>query len=88
MAVVWENPPGRVTKHGWAGIAEKLRANPGVWAKVPTVSGGQAGTYCAHVKNARLRAFAPAGSFEAVTRNKTMYVRYVGESGSDVISAD
>lgn len=85
MGVVWEDLPNRKTKHGWGEIAEELRANPGVWARVPTVPEGHTATYCVYVKSARLRAFAPAGSFEAVTRNKTMYVRYVGEGGSDVV---
>lgn len=79
MAVVWEDLPNRKSKHGWYELAEELRANPGVWATVPTVPEGHVGTYCAHVKNARLKAFAPEGSFEAMMRNKKMFIRFVGE---------
>lgn len=84
----WQDPPpnaaGRPSLTDWRAVAAALRERPGEWALV--VEGVSIST-ATNIKKARLVAFAPAGSFEAVARNgsnKTkradIYARYVGES--------
>jgi hypothetical protein len=89
MPIQWEEPPQSQTGGGkYDELAEELRRNPGRWAKLGTYDTGQA----ANIRDGRLRAFRPAGAFEAVSRNgrtdgegrrqADIYVRYVGEGGS------
>ncbi|MFF7415554.1 hypothetical protein [Streptomyces lydicus] len=78
-------PKQRNTKH--ARIAGELRAHPNVWGVVrkPT-SITRAASAAQAIRNGRLNAYAPAGSFEAVARTVTeggvveyrVYARYVG----------
>ena len=75
-------PPPKQSSNGgaWAGVAEKLRDRPGEWAFVGRVSPSTS----TQIKRGLLRGFAPAGDFEAVTRNQAdgkadVYARYVGE---------
>ncbi|MFG2528263.1 hypothetical protein [Streptomyces sp. NPDC048516] len=80
-------PKQRNTKH--TRIAGELRAHPNVWGVVrkPT-SMTRAASAAQAIRNARLAAYAPAGSFEAVARTVTeggvaeyrVYARYVGTS--------
>lgn len=82
----WEAPPPGQIKKGskWDPIARALKQRPGQWAcigrAIPT-------SIVTTITKGGLKCFAPAGSFEAVTRNHTerwvadVYVRYVGEDG-------
>ena len=73
---------GRRPNQDWVRVAEELKANPGVWYKVGENLPIIAGT---NIKTARLRAFAPAGAFEASIRGRNetgraqkVFARYVG----------
>lgn len=83
----WEEPPPKSREDGgirWAAIAEELRANPWCWAVVAVGTRAREISIAMEIKNGKLAAFRPAGSFDATTRsadNKvTVYARYVGES--------
>ncbi|GAA1176175.1 MULTISPECIES: hypothetical protein [Streptomyces violaceusniger group] len=78
-------PKQRNTKH--ARIAGELRAHPKVWGVVrKPKSITRAASAAQAIRGARLPAYAPAGSFEAVARTVTeggvveyrVYARYVG----------
>lgn len=72
-------PPPQRNQHKNQDIADALRKRPGEWAHIGTGNPSRA----TNIKTATLRAFAPAGSFEAVARNLVdgkgdIYARYVG----------
>ncbi len=83
----WENPPpdakGRNGKslitHEL--IASRLRGRPGHWALIHTTSAPSA--IPRNITLGRIRAYAPAGTFQAVSRRVgdefRIYVRFVGE---------
>jgi hypothetical protein len=88
--IAWEEPPvapwgGKKRKPSkWAPIADKLRANPGRWAKI--VSQGNISIASAILKGQPI-CFRPEGSFESKVANMVgrytgdVYARYVGEHG-------
>lgn len=64
-------------------IAAQLKARPGEWAHVTTCSTpGSASSYARQINAALLAQYAPAGSYEAVSRTvdgeRRVYARYVG----------
>lgn len=64
---------GRSSKHSH--LADELRQNPGKWAKWPfPVSISQAYALTSQINNDGRVAF-PSEEFEAVTRQKTVYIR-------------
>lgn len=83
--LVWEEPP-RVSRGqsraAFLDIAEKLRANPGVWAMVAKFDRvGRAGSIAGHINRGRYEGIT-AGEFEAVSRSVEgeyrVYARFVG----------
>lgn len=87
----FEEPPakghstGKKTKHQV--IAEKLARRPGQWAHVATYrTPSSAGSIAHLMRTAKLKAYAPAHSYEAAVRNvngsQRIYARYVGEGGA------
>jgi hypothetical protein len=80
--IKWEEPPTDRRSRGYGDMAEPLRDKPGEWAKV--AEGISSPTLANSIKQARVKSFAPAGSFEAVSRKNPdggvdIYARYVGE---------
>ncbi|MET7616985.1 hypothetical protein [Streptomyces sp. NPDC005408] len=78
-------PAQRNTKH--ARIARELRSHPRVWGVVRKPDSIQRAASAAQaIRGAKLAAYVPAGSFEAVARTVTeggvveyrVYARYVG----------
>ncbi|MEU4949246.1 hypothetical protein [Streptomyces lavendulae] len=78
-------PAQRNTKH--RRIANELRTHPQVWGVVrKPASLDSAASAARAIRDARLPAYAPAGSFEAVARTVTeggtteyrVYARYIG----------
>lgn len=93
MSVIrWEEPP--CSTPGGPGkskpiiahdlIAYQLRSRPGEWALV--VEGAAHGALASTICRGGLRAYAPAGTFKAVSRTvgpgQNIYARYVGEDGA------
>lgn len=91
--IKWEDPPrvdayprGGKGKH--AAIAEQLKARPGVWGRVFSSASAESARSMAYFINraVRVKAYEPAGSFEAVSRKidgeTHVYARYVGGGGS------
>lgn len=82
--IEWKNPPAsRSGPNGfdWRGVADALRARPGEWALVRKDTSS---THATYIKQARIVAFAPAGSFDArsvqVGDGKAdIYARFIGE---------
>ncbi|MEU3851785.1 hypothetical protein [Streptomyces sp. NPDC029554] len=83
----FENPPADGRRNGSypsAGeVAAALKARPGQWAVVRTVPARTtAATSAYNIRVAKSAAYAPAGSFEAVSRSVDgeyrVYARYVG----------
>lgn len=81
MTAVMSEPPeaGRGVSPKWAAIADELRSH-GKWALVGVQLPR---SYVGHIKTARLKAFEPAGSFDAIARetrgsHADIYARYVG----------
>lgn len=79
----WKNPPaprnGR-RRDDWTDIAKELKSKPQEWALIKRKANSGYGSIISH---GRLKAFTPAGSYEAVVRNVTtegcdLYARYVG----------
>jgi hypothetical protein len=73
-------PPAGTSKHNH--IAEELRARPGEWAVVQRkTSTARAASAAQAIRTGRLRAYAPAGAFEAKSRKVgdeyRVYARYV-----------
>lgn len=82
-------PAQRNTKH--ARIACELRSRPQVWGVVRKPSSLDSASSAARaIREARLPAYAPPGSFEAVARSVSegttteyrVYARYVGAAAS------
>jgi hypothetical protein len=66
----------------WEKVADELRNHPGTWA---LVADDALSAYVSQIKNGRLTAFRPAGSFDARVRNGNgvrgnLYIRYTGGS--------
>jgi hypothetical protein len=88
--IQWQDPPPTKGKHypkgRYVAIANALRKRPLEWAIVSLDSQGNLASY---IKNGTALGFAPAGSFEAVSRvnpgrqNRnnprcTIYARFIG----------
>lgn len=80
----WETPKRHGNdRHDWLEVARQLKERPGEWA---VVAEDIQRTYVTAVKKGRIRAFQPAGTFEAISRGSgtevgragKLYVRYVG----------
>lgn len=65
----WQDPPEKK----WDIIARELRENPGRWAKLE-----ERPTYMHNIKTGKLKAFRPAGAYEARTASGALFVRYTG----------
>jgi hypothetical protein len=87
MNIVREDPTpslrGRRGSRDWEQVATQLKAEPGVWFNIGTDLPISIGT---NIQTARLRSFAPAGTYEATIRGrneagraKAVFARYVGE---------
>lgn len=85
--MIFEDPPeiDRVRPDGpkHTRIAAALRDRPGEWAIVKTTLTHGAAAAAAHqIKTGRLSAYAPEGSFDAVSRTvegkHTVYAKYLG----------
>lgn len=84
----WEEPPlSPRTARGrtWKAEAAELRAHPGQWAVIaerPRYERSRAYDLSVNVKQGRIAAFRPSGSFEAAVRldgdMHKVYARYVG----------
>lgn len=81
MIRMWADPPQpgerrlRADRRDWGPLAEALRANPSRWAMLAY---GLAPQLAHEIQAGVLAPFRPAGAFEAVTRQGTIYARYVG----------
>lgn len=86
--IKWEDPPGiagRIPGTKYLEIVEELRRNPGRWAMIGNFDPSMA----TNIKEGRISAFRPHGSFEAMSRNTQVdgdghrradiYARYVGD---------
>lgn len=85
MTIEFKSPPpdGRGgSLADWSEVARQLKERPGEWA---IVAQGVSATLAQAIKRADRAAFAPAGTFEAVSRvsstgrKRDIYARYVGE---------
>jgi hypothetical protein len=92
IKIRFENPPPRGSGREWSpkgtheGIASRLKKKPLKWAHIQTLSTVQSAANQADaVRGARLVAYGPAGSFEAVSRTvdgeHRVYARFVGAVG-------
>lgn len=69
--------PGRVRRQNLINhelIAAELRSQPGRWALLPDIPGHYAG----NIKGGYIRAYQPAGSFDARMEQGELYARYIG----------
>lgn len=83
--LAWEEPPAATHRRGHRlavdheAVAAALRNRPGRWARLPAATTGTAG----QIKSGALRAYRPAGAFEAVRRDDggeiRVWVRFVGQ---------
>lgn len=92
-ALKWETPPAaeRRGSNGdqYQAEAAELRAHPGQWAVLKEFTGDGSGArssawrLASRVKKGEVPAFAPAGTFDAVTRtngHSKVYVRFAGDA--------
>lgn len=88
MVLRWETPPNdrrgsnKRQSQKWLAVSKELRANRLRWAVVE--ENASYGTTATNIKHGKLISFAPAGSFEATSRQDpltkrfTIYARFVG----------
>jgi len=85
--IQFEEPPARTnrplkkTKHEI--IADKLRKRTGEWARIGSYVAPSSSNSIAHqIRKGRISAYAPTGSFEAVSRTvegkHIVWARYIG----------
>lgn len=89
MPLQWTEPKQKNNSGGapvkWQAEAQELRSRQGEWAIIQVCeTQGSASAFRAGIALARLKAFEPAGSFEAAARKNesgtfSVYARYVGE---------
>jgi hypothetical protein len=82
VTITWQDPPARQYNPRIAHLqaAEQLKTKPALWAVVFTRrTVKQAQTAAWSINTGGLKAFAPAGHFEAVARGRDVYARYLGE---------
>jgi hypothetical protein len=81
----WEDPPPPPEKkivNPSAEIARMMRERPGKWAKIGEyLNKGTASQRAKGIRQGRPGIFAPAGSFEATSRDTSVWARYVGNPG-------
>lgn len=66
----------------WTEAAGELRARPNEWGIVKRHMTRSAASAMAHaVKTGRIKAFKPAGAFEAFVQGLDTWVRFVGSDG-------
>ena len=82
MEIIREDPPAQRRTGKYDDVADQLADDIGNWYRIAT--GATTGTLAAAINKGAIRAFQPAGSFEAVSRTQTdgvsIWARYVGES--------
>lgn len=87
--IVWEDPPadrrGIARAQHLDPFAAALREHPGRWARYPIqLTDKSTANTATRINSGLAVAFAPGGTFEAVTRlvddARVLYVRYVGEA--------
>lgn len=77
-----ELPDVRTTRGAWEKEAAALRDNRYEWAhfdEYDDATSQQRGAFAGHIRGGHLKAFRPAGSFEARTVKGKVFVRYVGD---------
>lgn len=75
--IVWKAPPNSARKYSRE--SDQMRNRPGEWAQFPdTQTPRSAYNLADNIRRGRLVAFAPAGSFEAIARNCSVWARYTG----------
>jgi hypothetical protein len=85
----WEDPPPhRRAPRGYEVAAQRLRENPGRWARIEIRSQRAAAGRVAYTINAgKTQAWQEPGDFEAVSRAVGdafhVYARYLGDEGHD-----
>lgn len=91
MKLEWTTPPPAAFYRGgntfYTEVADLLRDRPGQWALVPRdfASVESAKNAAATIRAGRNKAMPP-GEFEAVADGKTVYCRYRGGKGGDVVA--
>jgi len=93
MDIEWEEPPAvalaKVRTPGrYVEFAFALRDHPGRWAKLPEIQGETrtekgAATLAQNIRRGLTAGFKPKQTYEAVSAENSVWVRYVGESDAD-----
>lgn len=84
---VGELPESGSSKYDWNTIIRSLKSRPQEWGLVTTRSGddaknpGSAGRTRARITEGQIPGVEP-GEFEAVTRGRRIYARYMGDPDS------
>lgn len=79
------NTPGEPrASYDWSRLAAILRQNPDRWIRLKQGTWGKthASTQARRIRLGSNLVFLPAGSFEATSRNKDLYIRYVRRTQS------
>ena len=81
MEIIREDPPAQRRTGKYDDVADQLVADPDNWYRIAT--GATTGGLAAGINKGAIRAFQPAGSFEAVSRSQedgvSIWARYVGD---------
>jgi hypothetical protein len=81
LTLRWEDPPppARTPRTSWAPRAEAMREHPRRWLRLTErKSTNAATTFVNEINKGLLRAFEPAGDFEARCCGAVVYARYLG----------
>lgn len=82
MSLTWQDPP-TARQHrriSWVNETAELKEAPGRWAFLTTKNTPHGATSLVYAINVgQLKAFQPAGHFQAAARGNDVYARYLGE---------
>lgn len=82
MNLTWQNPPASQTSQAIVYLDESLalKTQPARWALLVSKKTPRAAWSTAYAINVgQLKAFQPAGHYQAAARGKDVYARYLGE---------
>lgn len=82
MNLTWQDPPASQTAQAVVYLDESLalKMQPGRWALLVSKKTPRAAWSAAYAINVgQLKAFQPAGHYQAAARGNNVYARYLGE---------
>lgn len=78
--MIWKDPPVAPPRYlKYADNADELRANPKRWGMIVRPSTPSAKDFAWRVCTGRVKAFTPAGDFDAVSDGRNVHICFLGD---------